>query len=773
MGRRPPTFVSATLLAALAGLALGCHDDAASPYFGTTIRRGKSPRTFYVNNSGEPEYLDPGKAADGLSSAIVMQLFEGLTAYHPVDMHPVQGVATHWEQSADNRYYRFHLRPEARWSDGKPVTAGDFEYAWKRVLRPATAARAAANLYPLVNGELFSSGKLRVLAREGRLAQAPRADAAAGAPLPKGTALRILGHSPRKVTSAVPVLPAVPASVPRVSTSRADAKKGTSEQLSLGAQRPAIAAAGDGAWKNAKVEVLEAGPAVDCDGNADRWFLVQRGSERGYLPGCLLGDAKLEAGEIRFALVEKHERLPTFKPQPAAEPPSPRPEPVRGFVDESLLVEDDAVVGVRAADEHTLEVELGDPAPYFTDLTSSVTLAPVRRDVVEAFEKRGEAELWVRPENIVTNGPFTLDEWKFRYEISLKQNPHWWAREKLGLDRVVMLEIEDYHSTMNLYKAGEIDFIGDNLSLPAEYQPILKTKKDYRNNPYLSIYWYELNTKKPPLDDVRVRRALNLALDKKQLVTSVTRGGQFPATHYVPDFTGLGYAEQVEADRAAGTDPFASPELAFNPERARALLKEAGYEVVKEGDSYRAVNLPAIEILYNTSEGHKMIAVALQDMWKRNLGVSVTLRNEEWKVMLKNYRDGYFQVMRFGWTADYNHAHTFLDQFLSQSPANNTGWTDPAFDEAVRRAAAEPDRKESIKLYRKAEEIAVAAMPRIPLYFYTKSTLVKPWVKGFWGWSRNAHLYQYLWIDQDFEAHPDNRPAYSPLELPPPGVLSP
>ncbi len=769
MGSHPSRLVPPALLLALAAASLpACNSDQASPYFGTTERRGKSPRTFYVNNSGEPEYLDPGKAADGLSSALLIQLFEGLTAFDPKDMHPVQGVATHWEQSADNRLYRFHLRPEARWSDGVPVTAEDFAYAWRRVLRPATASRAVTNLYPLLNGELFSNGHLKVLKGDVTLLVEPRPGAPPGQALSKGTALRILGRSPRKVTSAVPPLAAPPAGVKLVSFSKADTRKGTSEQLSFGVQRPALAAAADGAWKDATVLVLDAGPPVDCDGNADRWFLVQRGSERGYLPGCLLGDVK---GERAFALVERHDRLPTFRPRPSEEPAA-APAP-RGFVDEADLVEDDRVVGVRAAGDHTLEVELGEPTPYFTDLTSCTSLYPVRRDVIEAFEKRGEPELWFRAENIVNNGPFTLDEWKFRYEITLKQNPHYWAKDKLKLDRVVMLEVEDYHSTMNLYKAGEIDFIGDNLSLPAEYQPLLKTKKDYLNNAYLAVYWYELNTRKPPLDDVRVRRALNLAVDKQQLITSVARGGQSPATHFVPDFTGLGYAEQVAADKAQGTDPFASPDLAFNPERARALLKEAGYEVVKEGDSYRAVNLPAIEILYNTSEGHKMIAVALQDMWKRHLGVSATLRNEEWKVMIKNYRDGYFQVMRFGWTADYNHPHTFLDQFLSQSPSNQTGWSDPAFDEALRKAAAEPDRKESIRLYRKAEEIVVAAMPRIPIYFYTKSTLVKPWVKGYWGWSRYAHAYQYLWIDPDFAAHPGNEPAYPPLEFPAPGALSP
>jgi oligopeptide transport system substrate-binding protein len=771
MGSHPSRLVSPALLLALVStLFPACAADEGSPYFGATERRGKSPRTFYVNNSGEPEYLDPGKAADGVSTALLMQLFEGLTAFGPTDMHPVQGVAARWEQSADNRLYRFHLRPEARWSDGKPVTAGDFEYAWKRVLRPATASRAVTNLYVLANGELFANGQLKVLGSDVTLKTEPREGAPAGQALAKGTAMRILGRSPRKVTSAVPPLAALPAGVKLVSFTKADTKKGASESLSFGGQRPPLAAAADGAWKGATVLVLEAGPPVDCDGNADRWFLVQRGGERGYLPGCLLGEAK---GEKGYALVQRHDRLPTFRPRPRDEAPAAAPAPATGFVDEGALVEDDRVVGVRAADDTTLEVELGEPTPYFTDLTSCTSLYPVRRDLVEAFEKRGEPELWFRPENFIGNGPFTLDEWKFRYEISLKQNPHYWAKDKLKLDRVVMLEVEDYHSTMNLYKAGEIDFIGDNLSLPAEYQPLLKQKKDYHNNAYLATYWYELNTRKPPLDDVRVRRALNLGIDKQQMVTSVARGGQQPATHYVPDFTGLGYAEQVAADRAAGTDAFASPDLVFNPERGRALLQEAGYEVVKEGDNYRAVGLPPIEILYNTSEGHKMIAVALQDMWKRNLGVSATLRNEEWKVMLKNYRDGYYQVMRFGWTADYNHPHTFLDQFLSQSPANQTGWSDPAYDEAVRKAAAEPDRKESIKLYRKAEEMVVAAMPRIPLYFYTKSTLVKPWVKGYWGWSRNAHAYQYLWIDPDYAAHPENTPAYQPLEFPPPGALDP
>jgi oligopeptide transport system substrate-binding protein len=331
---------------------------------------------------------------------------------------------------------------------------------------------------------------------------------------------------------------------------------------------------------------------------------------------------------------------------------------------------------------------------------------------------------------------------------------------------------------MNLYMAGEIDTIGDNVSLPAEYLPLLRTKRDFMTSDSLGVYWYELNTRRPPLDDARVRRALNLAIDKKQLVERVTRGGQRPATHYVPDFTGLGYADAAAADKAAGTDPFSGPEAEFNPERARALMKEAGYEVVRDGDGYRAQGCPPIEILFNHGEGQQKTAVAIQDMWKRSLGISVSLHAQEWSVLLKNRSDGQFQVIRSSWGAEYNHPHTFLDLFRSTSPQNPTGWGDPAYDAALKRAASTQDPRESIRRYREAEAIAVGAMPRLPLYFYTRSTLVKPWVRGFSQSARGTHLAQFLWIDPsgsptELGDEARREPAFPPREFPAPGVLLP
>ena len=153
---------------------------------------------------------------------------------------------------------------------------------------------------------------------------------------------------------------------------------------------------------------------------------------------------------------------------------------------------------------------------------------------------------------------------------------------------------------------------------------------------------------KPPLDDPRVRQALNLGIDKQQLVASIRGTEVEPATHYVPDFTGSGYAAAAAADRAAGRDPFAGPGLEFDASRARALLGEAGYHVTVQGDEVRTADFPALELLYNTGEGHQKIAVVVQDMWRRYLGVSVAVRSEEWKVMLQNIRAGNFQIAQTG-----------------------------------------------------------------------------------------------------------------------------
>jgi oligopeptide transport system substrate-binding protein len=650
-------------LAALATLAAACAEDR-SEHFGTTTRTGKSTSTFYVNAGPEPELIDPGRAADAVGTLFVSHLYEGLSVYDARDVHPTQGVAHAWDRSNDNRLFRFHLRKEALWADGKRVTAGDFAYAWARVLRPSLASRAASNLYVLLNGELYQRGKLKVAKERLIVRDTPAESGAIFASVEAGTAVRIL-----------------------------------------------------------KVEK-------------------------------------------EYAQIAPHRRLPTFDPSRPPPEAEAEPKPL-GFVPVSALVESPSVLGVRALDDDTLEVETERPAPYFLDLTCYSALSPMRRDVVEPLEQAGQVDKLNRPEHVLGNGAYSIADWKFRYELTTTRSPTYWRASEVKLERVVWMMLDDSRTAMNLYKAGDLDYLGDNSSIPSEVMPFIEKKKDFLRSYILSVYWYEINVRKPPLDDARVRRALNLAIDKEQLVRRVTKSGQIPATHYVPELTGSGYADAVAADKKAGTDPFSGPGRDFDPGRARALLTEAGFAVEPDGEGFRAKGFPPLEILYNTSEGNRNIAVAIQDFWRRHLGISAQLRNEEFKVMIKNVTEGNYQVARGGWGAEYNHPQAILDLFLSYSPSNRTGWVDPEYDRLVAEAAQIADPAQSIRKFREAEQRAVDAMPRIPFYFYTKSTLVKPWVKGFTPNVRNVHLTHWMWIDPTGTA--ENTPAAPAREYAPPG----
>ncbi len=754
-------------LSLAASLAACSPTDDKSPYFGTTDRHGKDPHTLYVNNLGEPEYLDPGKTHDSVSSKLVLHLFEGLVVYGP-GAEPTAGVATRYDKTPDSRFYRFHLRDDAKWSDGKPVTAHDFAYSFRRVIDPLTGSQSASHLYPLKNAELVNQGKLRVTSKELSVKGGPAADAAEVAKLPSGAAVRVVGRSPVSVATGIAPFAEEPRDLDGLGYDKADPKSGAPEQLVILFSAGKETRAADPAARLSAGDydlARRLGPVI-CNGEADHFFEVvaRDGSgRRGLLPGCMLGESKIEP---KLALVAKHEDLPTFAPKPGEAPPEGA-APL-GFVDDAALVIDTSIIGVRAVSDTVLELDLAYPAPYMLDLLCSPTAFPVRKDVVERFPE--DPDRWTRMENIVTNGPWELSGWKFRYEIRMKRSKHHRFHDHLKIHDIVWMSVESYVAGMNLYKAGELDYAGDNSSLPPNYVPFLQPKKDFERTNYLATYWYEFNTKQPPMDKVDVRRALNLAVDKQELVDKVLLAGQQPATHFVPDFAGGGYADAVQADRAAGRDPFIGKGAVFDPEYARELLGKAGFPVVKDGDGYRAEGMPPIEVLYNTSEGHRKVAVAIQDMWKRHLGVSVTLRNEEWKVMLKNVRDRNYQIVRFGWVGDYDHPQTYMDTFMAESPNNRTGWKSAAFDALVTRARATGDVQKSMALYREAEKILIDEAPKLPLYFYTKVALIKPYVKGHHFNKRNEQLIHWMWIDPSWQTNASDEPAMKPEVLPPPGA---
>ncbi len=415
------------LLAALSCPLAACAGEAEG-YVGTTARVGKDVTTFYVNNADEPEYLDPGKAADTVSMTLLHQMFEGLTTLRrpaistrrrvaatrgaqrrqPVlPVPPAAGGALVGRQAGDGARLRVRVEARAAPVDGLARRDEPARPQERRAVQPGQAEGAA----------------------RGRDAapRASRPDAPPALSLPRGAFVVVLGQSPARVTSAVTPLAAPPPGVTSVTYAEPDEATGAGERLSFdaaGATPPPAPrdATPGGGWRGAEVALRAAGPPVACNGAADRWFEVEGPAGRGFLPGLPARPRGRPRARTRWS-------RPT-RTSPRTTPPRPRRDARRlpaagatGFVASSSLVEDDAAVGVRASDDLTLDVELEKPTPYFTDLTSFVTLFPVRRDVIEPFEARGEPELWFRPENIVVNGPYPLDEWKFRYEITMKRNP--------------------------------------------------------------------------------------------------------------------------------------------------------------------------------------------------------------------------------------------------------------------------------------------------------------------------------------------------------------
>lgn len=397
-----------------------------------------------------------------------------------------------------------------------------------------------------------------------------------------------------------------------------------------------------------------------------------------------------------------------------------------GDAEVAVSVTDSSVVGVRALDAHTLEVDLERPVPYFLRLLSHYTALPAPKHVLDRLQREGQDPLlWTRVDNIVSNGAYRLKEWKFRQQMLLERNATYWDANNVRTPRIRLSMVQSHTTTINLYKAGELDWIGENAAIPNELMDNLAKHQDFHRSPWLTMYYYWLNTEAQPLTDRRVRKALSLALDRRSLTKHVTRAGQMPTADLVPD--GL-----------AGYPGLGLP--LFDADRARALLAEAGFADGK--------GLPLITVLYDTSEGHKVIAEAAQQMWKKHLGIRVAIESQEFNVFEQRLQRRDYQVGRHGWGADYPDPMTFLELLTSDSGNNHSGLASAEYDALLDKANHELDAKTRLGLLRQAEALILEEQPIIPLYVYTRSQLWKPYVKGIWPNLQDRHPFKYMWIDE-------------------------
>jgi oligopeptide transport system substrate-binding protein len=395
--------------------------------------------------------------------------------------------------------------------------------------------------------------------------------------------------------------------------------------------------------------------------------------------------------------------------------------PMRGAEAFNKAKTDDfSTVGASAPDEATLIIELESPTPYFLSLLTHNTWWPVHPPTILKYGSMTDRiSKWTRPGHFVGNGPFTLKNWRLNNAIVAEKNPLYRDAANVTLNGIHFLPIE--------IDGEERAFRADQLHITSTV-PIHRLdwyRKHHPNNirfdTSLGVYYYILNTAHPPLDDPRVRKALAYSINRDELTEHVLQAGQQPAYHFTPPNSG-GYNARAR--------------LPYDPELARQLLAEAGYPGGK--------GFPTFELLFNTSEAHHTIAVTIQQMWKKELGIDVELYNQEWKVYLSTRESGDFDILRASWFGDYDDAYTFLSLGETENGNNHSRWSNAKYDALLKEAAVTSDSEARKELFQQAETILIDEMPVIPLYFYVTTTLIDESVHGWYPSILDYHPYQAI-----------------------------
>jgi oligopeptide transport system substrate-binding protein len=388
-------------------------------------------------------------------------------------------------------------------------------------------------------------------------------------------------------------------------------------------------------------------------------------------------------------------------------------------------ITDFSQVGFKAPDERTLVVTLSGPTPFLLKILANhyawhaVPIHTILK--YGALDERSTA--WTRPGNMVSDGPFMLKEWLPQQRIVVVRNPNYWDAATVKLDEVDFYPTDDIPGEERMFRDGQIDITTD---IPHSKIDVYRRDhpEELHIEPFLGVYFYRCNVTVPPLNDKRVRKALAIAIDRETLIRDVVKGGELPA--YAVSYPGTaGYAPRAQ--------------IKGTLDDARQLLADAGYPGGK--------GMPTIQLIYNTSENHKQIAEAIQEMWRKKLGVNIDLQNQEWKVYLDNQHTHNFQLERAGWIADYEDPHVFLEIWETDNGNNDTLWSNADYDRLLHEALQARDDKERYEIYQKMDAILVDECPVIPIYYYTRTYLMNPKVKGYWPTLLDTHPFKYIYLE--------------------------
>lgn len=400
---------------------------------------------------------------------------------------------------------------------------------------------------------------------------------------------------------------------------------------------------------------------------------------------------------------------------------------VKGAEDFSKgLIKDFDKVGVKAIDPLTLQVTLNAPTPYFLTLLSHPSTFPVHRPTIEKFGTIDDpGSLWTRAGNYVGNGPFVLTEWALNRIIRIQKNDNYWGANSVKLTEVRFYPIDNLTTEERMFRSKTLHITE---SIPSEKIAVYRANNsaEIKLSPYFGTYFYRINTLKPPLDDKRIRLALAMTINREKIVTAITKGGQIPAFNFTPP------------DSSGFT---AVAKIPFDIKKAQQLLAEAGYP--------NGQGLEPIEILYNTSEGHKKIAIAIQQMWKQALGIEVKLYNQDWKSSLITISNLDYQIARSSWIGDYPDPNTFLDTMTTGNGNNRTGFANTEYDALIVKAANTMDQQQRFEYFQQAEHILTEQVPIIPIYTYTRNYLRSDDVREWHDNVLDHHPLKHVYLARD------------------------
>lgn len=386
-------------------------------------------------------------------------------------------------------------------------------------------------------------------------------------------------------------------------------------------------------------------------------------------------------------------------------------------------------LGIKAIDEKTLEISLVAPTTYFLEVCAFPACFPVRQDIITA-----NGDQWTFDVNTyIGNGSYKMTEWVHNSYIKMVPNENYYDYANLGPESITFQLMDDQNAMLAGFRSGQLDFIN---TVPVDEVSSLLESGELKVDPYIGTYYVCFNTQRAPFDDPNVRRAFSLVIDRNYIVENVTQAGQVPATAYVP--SGINDVDANADDfRTQGGDWYSvSPDdYEANCEEARRLLAEAGYP---NGEGF-----PIVEYIYNTDDNHRAIAEALQNMWQTELGVTVTLSNQDWAVFLQTRKDGEYSIARNGWIADFNDPTSFLDMWITGGGNNDAQYSNAEYDALIATSKTTTDMNEKYQALHDAEAILNSDSVVAPIYFYTNPYMMNPDIKGKFYTSLGFYFFNY------------------------------